>query len=98
MLKAKKRTWRERRGTGLSETIYSGLEIYLDDFDGFLLVTQLSHGLRVLDANDRDKFVFNEKECVEVAISVYFYNEVVRMFEADMNLQALAAEFDRLMS
>ena len=98
MLKAKKRTWRERREAGLSETHYSGLELYLGDFDGFVLVAKLSHGLRAIDANDRDYFIFDEKENVEVEISVDFYNDVVRMVEVDMHFQTHSVEFGQLMS
>lgn len=99
MLKAKKRIWRESRVNGLSNTQYSGLELYLGDFDGFVLVSKLSHGIRVIDANDRDRFVFDEPDEVEVEISVDFYNEVLYFLTADRHFQSIAtSEFDKLMS
>lgn len=96
MLSAKKRIWREPRGSGLSETRYKGLELYLGDFDGFVIVSKLSHGYRVLDANDRSKFIF-EGEGSDVEISETFYNEVVHAFEADQRFQSQGDEFDTIM-
>lgn len=96
-MNATKRTWRERRGNGLSETQYSGLELYLGDFAGFVIVTKLSHGLRVIDANKRTDFVFEGSE-TEVNITPTFYNAVLKAFEADMEFQAQLRTYRRLMS
>ncbi len=95
-MKATKRTWKERRGNGLSETQYSGLELYLGDFAGFVIVTKLSHGLRVIDANDRTKFV-PEMHGDEVEIPQSFYNAVLKAFEADLEFQKRLSDYNKLM-
>lgn len=90
--------WRERRGTDrskLSETTYSGIRVALGD-GRLVLITKLSHGLRVLLVND-DVDVFDETKTVNVAVPNYLVKAAQIAYQADLQFQMDGAGYDRLM-
>lgn len=96
MPKAEKVSWKESRADGLSGTTYSGLRLELDQ--GPVLVSKLSHGLRVLLILDPEKYHFiGEASLVEVSNALVV--ETTLALKADLRFQKECTdEYSRLMS
>ena len=97
LLTAEKRSWKESRGDEWSKTLYSGLYLVIKERP--VLVSKLSHGLRVIPIVDPGKYRFVEGEgCGQVPVSNSFMLEVMFALEADFKFQDQVEEFERLMS
>jgi hypothetical protein len=87
--------WREKRGQDMSNTIYSG--IVVDNLNGqSLVVTQLSHGLRVLPFKDRE--VGLEGAGQTITLPDDFVAHVLAAYYADQAFQLQSAQFRQLCS
>ena len=91
-----KRQWRERRGDGWSATVYSGLYFSKLGSNG-LLVSKLSHGLRVLDAGDPRQYDVISSEPV-AEVSPNFIKEVLQAYEADKRFQRQLSAYEAAMA
>ncbi len=79
-----KRTWREIREAGWSETLYSGLYVKIAGRE--VLVTKLSHGLRTIVIRNPSQYKFgSETEIVE--ISYEYFHAIGVALEADESFQ-----------
>jgi hypothetical protein len=94
-MRAERRTWKEKRVGGKSETTYRGLYIELDW--QVLLVSKLSHGLRVIEVQNMDDYYF-ERESSEVELSTTFWEAIVKAFRVDQEFQKQLPEYKRLLS
>lgn len=94
-MKAEKRTWRERRGTGWSETQYRGLYLHIGLQE--LLISKLSHGLRVIEVKTPGHYQFDQIPGRLVELSEAFVDEILYALAADQRFQARLGEYDRLL-
>ena len=93
-MKVERRRWQERRGENLSATHYEGLYYPLGKHG--ILISDLSHGLRVLEIKDPDQYVF-ETPRPEVEVSKKFMDEALEAFVADKRFQYQRGEYRRAM-
>lgn len=93
-------SWRERRGPGWSETLYVGFLMRTEE-EGDLLVSKLSHRLRVLSTFDKTYYRFEyrfERAGEPVTVSLEFLNKALEAYKADYELQNFQSEFEKVVS
>lgn len=88
-------SWREKRGEGLSETLYLGLRLMIEGRP--VVVTKLSHGLRVLLIKDHTKYCF-EGSSRQIKISENLAEEAGLMLEVDERFQQQLPEYEAIMA
>jgi len=90
-----KRQWRELRDDGWSKTLYEGLCFT----DLGLLVSELSHGLRVIELKDPSKYMFISKVPISEDIPELtdFVQYVLRARDEDRRFQTQIPVFTKLM-
>lgn len=95
-MQAEKRQWRELRGVSWGATIYRGL--YLPGGPHGILISKLSHGLRVIEIKHPTRYKFDPVSNPSVKVSERFVVEATRALAADKRLQAqIGEEYDRLL-
>ncbi|SRR5258708_4557555 len=87
--------WREKRGDGWSDTIYSGL--FLEINGKPMLISKLSHGLRVLPRKGDSYYSF-EGGPINVEISESFIDAAKVAFEANVEFQKRLDEYEQAIS
>ena len=87
--------WREKRGSGWSETKYSGIEVVLGG--QCCIISKLSHGLRVLKKKEDDYYLF-ENTPISVELSESFVQDALHAFEVDKKFQSRLAEYETIIS
>jgi hypothetical protein len=94
-LKTELRRWRERRGKEWGQTEYQGLLLEGPVDMPLLLVSKLSHGLRVIEMKNPGNYRF-EEGVVLVEVSAEFLREVFAALEADRRFQQQLPYFESL--
>ena len=92
---AQKVSWREARGTGWSKTLYSGLKIYTGN--RIVIVSRLSHGLRVISMSDESKFDFVYPPSTPVHVSDGFVLLAGVFLMTDEAFQQMTPEYEKMM-
>ncbi len=90
-MQARKVVYRERRPNGWSETLYVGLLVWMTN-GNHVLVTKLSHGLRVLPFNRENVKFDDDPDRCWVDISPEYYRMIMEAFEVDQKLQIFLRE------
>lgn len=97
MENARKVTYRERRPGGWSETLYTGLLVWMTN-GHHVLVIESPHGLRVLPFNQENVKFEGDESRFWVKISEDYYQIIMRAFEADQELQKCLTEHNKILS
>lgn len=96
---AYKASWRERRGPGPEEfgqTVYEGL--FIETGTQFVVVADLSHGLRAMQVKSLDdyRFIENPTERVDLSDTDELTRKIFSALYADQALQTEKETFHRL--
>lgn len=95
MIKAKKRTWREKKER-IWGSLYSGLHIQVEGHN--ILISKLWHGLKVIEITNPDCYNFTEDVEEYTEVSTNFVQEALIALSADTRFQKQLDEFDRVTS
>ena len=85
-MRAEIRRWKERRNGELGKTEYTGLFFSIEGSP--IIISRLSHGLRVLRLTDQSRYEFESVPGREVEISDEFVNEALQCLASDEKFQA----------
>jgi hypothetical protein len=95
LVPAKAIKWREKRGDGWSETLYTGIAAEIDGVP--VIISKLSHGLRVLPKKADSEYQF-EGEGSATQISESFIKAAKSAFDADKEFQTKLPEYQKALT
>jgi len=95
MVVGKIRTWKELKKGVLGQTVYTGL--YFEIKGEPIVVSKLSHGLRVIPLLDQVGFQFITDVERKVSIPDDFFSAAEKMLKADMEFQNWEVDFATIM-
>ena len=94
-MKAEIRRWKERRNGELGTTKYAGL--FVEHEGRPIIISRLSHGLRVLRLTDQARYEFEDVLVNQVEVPDEFIEEALQCLAADERFQAQIPHYEALM-